>query len=77
MIISLHSGKGTLAEFLNHLVKLNIDINLIELGKNKSESTSYCEIGFVSKEADINTLRARIEQKIKVIQLIRTDDAYQ
>jgi GTP pyrophosphokinase len=76
MIVSLHSGIGTLAEFLNFLVKLKIDINLIELGKNKSESTRYCELGFESKEADINSLRVKIEQKIKVIQLIRTDDAY-
>jgi GTP pyrophosphokinase len=57
-------------------VKLNIDINSIELGKNKSESSRYCELGFESKEADINSLRARMEQKIKVIHLIRTDDAY-
>ena len=76
MIVSLHSGKGTLAEFLNFLVKLNIDINSIELGKNRSESTRYCEIGFELKEGNINTVRAKIEQKIKVIQLIRTDDAY-
>jgi GTP pyrophosphokinase len=76
MIISLHSGVGTLAEFLNFLAKLKIDINQIELGKNKSESTRYCEIGFESKEADINSLRAKIEQKIKVIHFIRTDDAY-
>lgn len=76
MIVSLHSGMGTLAEFLNFLVKLKIDINQIELGKNKSESTRYCEIGFESKEADINALRSKIEQKIKVIHLIRTDDAY-
>jgi len=76
MIVSLHSGKGTLAEFLNFLVKLNIDINSIELGKNKSESSRYCELGFESKEADINSLRARMERKIKVIHLIRTDDAY-
>jgi len=76
MIVSLHSGKGTLAEFLNFLVKLNIDINSIELGKNNSESSRYCEIGFESKEADINSLRVKMEQKIKVIHLIRTDDAY-
>ncbi|MFA7353964.1 MAG: RelA/SpoT family protein [Sulfurimonadaceae bacterium] len=76
MIVSLHSGVGTLAEFLNFLAKLKVDINLIELGKNRSESTRYCEIGFESKEADINSLRAKIEQKIKVIHLIRTDDAY-
>ncbi|WP_373034560.1 bifunctional (p)ppGpp synthetase/guanosine-3',5'-bis(diphosphate) 3'-pyrophosphohydrolase [Sulfurimonas sp.] len=76
MIVSLHSGKGTLADFLNFLVKLNIDINSIELGKNRSESSRFCELGFESKEADINSLRARMEQKIKVIHLIRTDDAY-
>ncbi len=76
MIVSLHSGVGTLAEFLNFLAKLKIDINQIELGKNKSESTRYCEIGFESKEADINALRAKIEQKIKLIHFIRTDDAY-
>lgn len=76
MIVSLHSGVGTLAEFLNFLAKLKIDINQIELGKNKSESTRYCEIEFESKEADINSLRVKIEQKIKVIHLIRTDDAY-
>jgi GTP pyrophosphokinase len=77
MILSLHSGKGTLAEFLNYLVKLNIDINSIELGKNKSESTRYCEIGFESKDGDINKLRVKIEQKVKVVHLVRTDDAYQ
>lgn len=76
MIISLHSGKGTLAEFLNYLAKLSIDINSIELGKNNSESTRYCEIGFESKEGDINKLRAKIEQKVKVVHLVRTDDAY-
>ncbi len=76
MIVSLHSGVGTLAEFLNYLAKLNIDITQIELGKNRSETTKYCEIGFESKEADINLLRGKIEQKIKVIHLIRTDDAY-
>jgi len=76
LIVSLPSGKGTLADFLNFLVKLNIDINSIELGKNRSESSRFCELEFESKEADINSLRAKMEQKIKVIHLIRTDDAY-
>ncbi|MDQ1263733.1 MAG: diphosphokinase / guanosine-3,5-bis(diphosphate) 3-diphosphatase [Campylobacterota bacterium] len=76
MIVSLQSGIGTLAEFLNFLAKLKIDITQIELGKNKNETTKYCEIGFETKEADINLLRGKIDQKIKVIHLIRTDDAY-
>lgn len=76
MIVSLHSGVGTLADFLNFLAHLKIDINQIELGKNQTETTRYCEIGFESKEGDINLLRVKIEQKIRVIHLIRTDDAY-
>ncbi|MBL0708589.1 MAG: bifunctional (p)ppGpp synthetase/guanosine-3',5'-bis(diphosphate) 3'-pyrophosphohydrolase [Sulfurimonas sp.] len=76
LIISLHSGKGTLADFLNFLVRLNIDINSIELGKNNSESTRYCELELESKESNINALRLKMEQKVKVIDLIRKDDAY-
>jgi len=76
LIVSLHNEKGALAEFLHFLAKLNIDINSIELGKNSSDYTKYCDIDIESKEADINTLRAKIESKIKIIQIIRTDDAY-
>lgn len=76
MIISLHNEKGALANFLNYLVRLNIDLNSIELGKEKNDFVKYCEISFESKEADINSLRVKMEQKIKVIHLVRTDDAY-
>lgn len=76
LIASLHNETGALANFLTFLVKLNIDINLIELGKEQNAYVKYCELGFDSKESDINKLRAKLEQKIKVIHLIRTDDAY-
>ena len=76
LIASLHNEKGALAEFLTYLVKLNIDIISIELGKESEEYTKFCELNFESKEDDINALRAKIESKIKVIHLIRTDDAY-
>jgi len=59
LIASLHNEKGALANFLSFLVKLNIDIITIELGKERSEYTTYCELSFTSKEADINTLRAK------------------
>ena len=76
LIASLHNEKGALADFLSYLVKLNIDLHSIELGKESENYTKFCELGFESKEADINALRAKIESKIKVIHLIRTDDAY-
>lgn len=76
MIVSLHNEKGALANFLTYLVKLNVDISSIELGKENEDYVKYCELSFESKESDIHALRNKLEQKIKVIHLIRTDDAY-
>jgi GTP pyrophosphokinase len=76
LIASMHNAKGALAGFLTHLAKQGCDINSIELGKEKEEHIQLCEIEFQNLEGDINRLRAKIEQKIKVIQFIRTDDAY-
>jgi len=76
LIASLHNEKGALAEFLSYLVKLDVDIDSIELGKDNSDYIKYCELAFESKEADINSFHAKIESKIKVINLVRTDDAY-
>ena len=76
LIASLHNEKGALAEFLTFLVKLNIDIISIELGKDSADYVKYCELSFEAEEADINALRVKISDKIKVIHLIRTDDAY-
>ena len=76
LIASLHNEKGALAEFLNYLVKLDIDINSIELGKNSGDYTKYCELEFETKEADLNAFRAKIDSKIKVIDLVQTNDAY-
>ncbi|MEA3371677.1 MAG: RelA/SpoT family protein [Campylobacterota bacterium] len=76
LIASLHNKKGALANFLTYLAKQEIDISSIELGKESSEHIKLCELGFESKQGDINALRAKIDKKIKVVQLIRTDDAY-
>jgi len=76
LIASLHNEKGALAKFLTHLAKLQIDISSIELGKNSEEYTKYCELEFESKEENIGVLSSKIETKIKIIHLIRTDDAY-
>lgn len=76
LIVSMYNDKGALAEFLTFLAKLGADIGSIELGKEKEEHIQLCEIEFQAEEADLNRLRAKIERKIKVIQFIRTDDAY-
>jgi GTP pyrophosphokinase len=76
IIVSLQSEKGALANFLTYLAKLDIDIVSISLGKERVDHVHYCEIDFHSTEANIYQLQGKIEKRVKVINLIRTDDAY-
>jgi GTP diphosphokinase / guanosine-3',5'-bis(diphosphate) 3'-diphosphatase len=76
LIISMQSAKGVLADLLTYMAKMGADINSIELGKEKSEHTQYCEMEFQALEADLNRLRSKLEKKGKIIQFFRTDDAY-
>ena len=76
LIVSMYNAKGALAEFLTFMAKVGADIASIELGKEKEEHIQFCELEFNSIEGDMNRLKAKIEQKIKIIQFIRTDDAY-
>ncbi|SFV56478.1 GTP pyrophosphokinase, (p)ppGpp synthetase II / Guanosine-3',5'-bis(diphosphate) 3'-pyrophosphohydrolase [hydrothermal vent metagenome] len=76
VIVSLQNKKGALAEFLTYLAKLDINIASIEFSEGSEGYYRYCELLFESGEADLNELRGKIEQKFKVIHMIRTDDAY-
>ncbi|NOQ30619.1 MAG: RelA/SpoT family protein [Helicobacteraceae bacterium] len=76
LIISLQNSKGALAKLLTHLAKIDLDIISIELGKDKTDYIHYCEIEFESVEADLNKIKGKIEKNFKIIELIRSDDAY-
>ncbi|MDX9966312.1 bifunctional (p)ppGpp synthetase/guanosine-3',5'-bis(diphosphate) 3'-pyrophosphohydrolase [Sulfuricurvum sp. IAE1] len=76
LIISMQSAQGSLADLLTYMAKMGADINSIELGKERTEHTQYCEMEFQTLEADINRLRSKLEKKGKIIQFFRTDDAY-
>lgn len=76
LIVSLTNSKGALAQFLQYLAKIDIDLISIELGKEKKDHVQYCEIEMQSLEGDLHHLRKKIDNKHKIIQLIRTDDAY-
>ena len=76
LIVSLTNSKGALAQFLQYLAKIDIDLISIELGKEKKDHIQYCEIEMQSLEGDLQQLRKKIDNKHKIIQFIRTDDAY-
>lgn len=76
LIISMTNAQGSLADLLTYMAKMGADINSIELGKERSEHTQYCEMEFQTLENDLNRLRSKLEKKGKIIQFFRTDDAY-
>ena len=76
LIVSLQNAKGALAAFLQYLAKMDIDLISIELGKEKKSHVHFCEIEMQSLEGDLARIRKKIDTKHKIIQLIRTDDAY-
>lgn len=76
LIVSLQNAKGALANFLQYLAKMDIDLISIELGKEKKSHVHFCEIEMQSLEGDLAKIRKKIDTKHKIIQLIRTDDAY-
>ena len=76
LIVSLQNSKGALANFLQYLAKMDIDLISIELGKEKKSHVHFCEIEMQSLEGDLAKIRKKIDNKHKIIQLIRTDDAY-
>ena len=75
LIALLPDRKGALASFLQYLSKLDINIISIELGKNL-EQTNMCEMEFESSEESLELLRKKIASKVKIIEFIKTDDAY-
>ena len=76
LIISMPNAQGALADLLTYMAKMGADINSIELGKERSEHTQYCEMEFQTLESDLNKLRSKLDKKGKIIQFFRTDDAY-
>ena len=75
LIALLPDRKGALAQFLSYLSKLDINIVSIELGKNV-EQTNLCEMEIEAKEVDMDYLRKKIAQKVKIIEFINSQDAY-
>ncbi len=75
LIALIPDKKGLLAQFLHFLTKLDINILSIELGKN-IEQTNLIEMELESPINDSEILRNKIAQKVKIIEFIKSSDAY-
>ena len=76
LIISLQNQRGALADLLNKLSALDLNVTSIELGIKSSDSAEYCQIEVESAESKKSILKEKIAQKFKLIEIISLDDAY-
>ncbi len=76
LTISLQNRKGVLADLLNKLSDFNLNILSIELGIHSSEEAEYCQIDVETSETNKQILEDKISKKIKLIEIISLDDAY-
>jgi len=76
LVVSLQNHKGALAELLKKLSDMDLNVSNIELAIKNSESAEYCQIEVESMESKKTLLRDKIVQKIKLVDIISLDDAY-
>jgi guanosine-3',5'-bis(diphosphate) 3'-pyrophosphohydrolase len=78
MIVSLSNHRGALAEFLQYLAKINIDLLRISTERDSiaSDYTLYFELDIETREKRIENIRKDLEYKVKIIQLSSTKDSY-
>jgi GTP pyrophosphokinase/guanosine-3',5'-bis(diphosphate) 3'-pyrophosphohydrolase len=80
MIVSLEDKKGSLALFLDYLMKLDVNVKSISLGDkdriNDMKFKDYCHMEVESKKLSQDELKIAIDKKFKLIDFISTKDAY-
>ncbi len=76
LIISLQNQKGILADLLTKLSDMDLNVISIELSIQSSESAEYCQIEVESSEGKRSLLSEKISKKLKLIEIISLDDAY-
>jgi GTP pyrophosphokinase/guanosine-3',5'-bis(diphosphate) 3'-pyrophosphohydrolase len=77
MMVSLEDKKGSLANFLDYLAKLNVNIKTINLGTSRdAHYKEYCKLEVEAATWELEDLRDVISKKYKLIELISAKDAY-
>ena len=76
LIISLQNRQGILAELLQKLANLDLNVLSIELGIKSSESAEFCKLEVETKAQNSKKLQEKLSKKLKLIEMISLNDAY-
>ena len=76
LIVALENQKGVLANFLQFLAKMDINVLSVELGSQKSNYATHCEMCFESHIRDTKEIKAKLGNRYKIIDVYALKDAY-
>jgi len=76
MIVTLKNERGSLADVLKILAQYDINVISVQLGTPFSEQSNYCKMEIESTIKKSEELIEILEKKIKLVELVSTQDAY-
>ncbi len=74
--LAMPNTKGELASVLTYLSNLGANILHIAYGKDKNSQTQYCDMEFEVDMSNKTKLRQLLEQKMKIVEFLSSEDAY-
>ena len=77
ILLNLENKRGSLAAFLNYLVKLEIDLVSISLNENSETTSDYFEIIIeLNENLDSAQIKDRLKNRFKIVDFVSLTDVY-
>ena len=77
IILSLENRRGSLAEFLTFMAKMQIDLVTISLTETRDATADLFELTIeLGENLNVNEIKERLKDRYKIIDFVSLDDAY-
>ena len=78
IILSLENRRGSLAEFLTYMTKMQVDLATIRLNETDEGTSDLFEMTIeLNENLNVNEIKERLKDRYKIIEFISLSDAYQ
>lgn len=78
IMLSLENRRGSLAEFLTYMTKMQVDLATIRLNETDEGTSDLFEMTIeLNENLNVNEIKERLKDRYKIIEFISLSDAYQ
>jgi len=78
IMLSLENRRGSLAEFLTYMTKMQVDLATIRLNETDEGTSDLFEMTVeLNENLNVNEIKERLKDRYKIIEFISLSDAYQ